>query len=102
MKIRKYILIRVTILLTALIIIYNVAYYTLSEYLQEDRFSFVSELDRSFELSLIFSIVFLLFLLIEVYIFHIQQQNNLRNAAMILSLFTTFAVSVLLYANGIL
>jgi len=101
MKIRKYILIRITVLLIAFIIIYNVAYYTLSEYLQEDRFSFVSELDRIFELSLIFSVVFLLFLLIEVYIFHRRQQNNLRNAAMVLSLFTIFVVSVLLYANGI-
>jgi len=101
MKIRKYILIRITVLLIAFIIIYNVAYYTLSEYLQEDRFSFVSELDRIFELSLIFSVVFLLFLLIEAYIFHRRQQNNLRNAAMILSLFTTCVVSVLLYANGI-
>jgi hypothetical protein len=101
MKIYKFILIRITILLIALIIIYNGAYYTLSEYSQEDKFSFVAELDRIFELSFIFSIIFLFFLLAEIYIFNRRQQTNLRNAAMIFSLFTTILVIALFYANGI-
>jgi hypothetical protein len=101
MKIRKFILIRIAIVLIALIIIYNGAYYTLSEYLQQDRFSFVAELDRIFELSLIFLIIFLLFLLAEIYLFNKRQQTNLRNTAMIFSLFVAILVLALLYANGI-
>jgi hypothetical protein len=101
MKTHKYILIRILTLVIALIIIYNGAYYTLPNYLQEDRFSFISELDRIFELSLIFSIIFLLFLLAEIYIFSKRQQTNLRNVAMIFSLFTTIVVIALFYINGI-
>jgi hypothetical protein len=101
MKIRKFILIRITILLIAFIVIYNGAYYTLSEYLQQDRFSFVAEVDRIFELSLMFSILFLLFLLLESYVFNKRQQTNLRNAAMIFSLFIIILVIALCYANGI-
>ena len=81
------------------IIIYNGAYYTLTEHLQEDRFSFVSELDRFLELSLIFSIIFLLFLLFEIFIFNKRQQSNLRNAAIIFCSFVTLSVISLIYAN---
>ncbi|WP_017496458.1 hypothetical protein [Flavobacterium sp. WG21] len=101
MKTHKFILIRIAIVLGALLIIYNGAYYTLPEYIQQDSFSFIAEIDRIFELSLIFSIVFLLFLLVEIYIFKKRQQTNLRNAAMILSLFITILVIALVYANGI-
>ncbi|WP_264530286.1 hypothetical protein [Flavobacterium sp. N502540] len=101
MKTHKFILIRIAIVVGALLIIYNGAYYTLPEYIQQDSFSFIAEIDRIFELSLIFSIVFLLFLLVEIYIFKKQQQTNLRNAAMILSLFITILVIALVYANGI-
>lgn len=101
MSIHKFILIRIAIVLIAFLIIYNGAYYTLSEYLQEDRFSFVAEIDRIFELSLIFSIVFLLFLFAEIYLFNKRQQYNLRNAALIFSGFITLLVIALFYANGI-
>lgn len=101
MKTHKFILIRIAIVLGALLIIYNGAYYTLPEYIQQDGFSFIAEIDRIFELSLIFSIVFLLFLLVEIYMFKKRQQTNLRNAAMILSLFITILVIALVYANGI-
>jgi hypothetical protein len=101
MKTHKYILSRILTLVIAIIIIYNGAYYTLPKYLQEDRFSFVSELDRIFELSLIFSIIFLLFLLVEIYIFNKREQTNLRSVAMIFSFFTTIVVIALFYINGI-
>ncbi len=99
MKIHKYILIRITVLLIALIIIYNGAYYTLSEHIQEWRFSFVAELDRIFELSLIFLIMFLLFLLVEIYIFNRRQQTNLRNTAIFFCSFVTILVITLIYIN---
>ena len=101
MRIYKFILIRIAIVLIVLLIIYSGAYYILPEYLQEDRFSFVAEIDRILELSLIFSSVFLLFLLAEIYQFNKRQQYNLRNAAMIFSLFITILVIALFYANGI-
>ena len=84
-----------------LIIIYVGTKYTLSEYLLEDQFSFVSELNRFFELSLIFSIVFLVFLLFEIYIFNQRQHTYLRNLAIIFSIFTSIVVIALFYANGI-
>jgi hypothetical protein len=101
MKTHKFIFIRIAIVLVALLIIYNGAYYTLPEYIQQDSFSFIAEIDRVFELSLIFSILFLLFLLAEIYLFNNRQQTNLRNAAMFLSLFITILVIALFYANGI-
>jgi hypothetical protein len=101
MKIYKFILVRVAVLLIALLIIYNGAYYTLSEYLQKDRFSFVAEVDRIFELSLIFSIVFLLFLSAEIYLFNKRKQTDLRNAAIIFSLFIAILIIALFCANGI-
>ncbi len=101
MSIHKFILIRIAIVLIAFLIIYNGAYYTLSESLQEDRFSFVAEIDRIFELSLIFSIVFLLFLFAEIYLFNKRQQYKLRKAALIFSGFITLLVIALFYINGI-
>ncbi|BFM45343.1 hypothetical protein CFS9_39840 [Flavobacterium sp. CFS9] len=101
MKTHKFILIRIATLLVALLIIYNGAYYTLPEYIQEDSFSFIAEIDRIFELSLIFLVLFLLFLLIEIYLFNKRKQANLRSAAMIFSLFVFILVITLFYANGI-
>lgn len=97
----KYILIRMLTFVIPLIIIYYGAYYTLPTYIQEDRFSFVGELDRIAELSLIFSIIFLCFLLAEINKFNNRKQTNLRNVAMIFSLFMTIVVIALFYLNGI-
>ncbi len=86
-------------LLIGLLMIYNGTHYTLPEYLKEDSFSFIAEIDRILELSLIFSVLFLLFLLAEIYILNKRKQTDLRNSAIILSLSIAILVIALFYAK---
>lgn len=97
MKISKYLLIRIITLIIGFIVIWNIAYYTLPKYIQEDDFVIVAELDRIFSLNLYFSIIFLIFILIEIYLFNKRKQTKLKNQATILSIFLTVLIVVLIY-----
>ncbi len=56
--------------------LYYGAYYTLPKYIREDGFGFIVEIDRFFTLSSAFSLLFLIYLLIEIKNF----MENLRSA----------------------
>ncbi|NRS90370.1 putative membrane protein [Flavobacterium sp. 7E] len=99
MKTCSYIIYRIAILVSTLIIIWNVTYYTLSTDIQEHRFGFVTEVARIFRFSLIFSLPFLLFLISEIYKFNKRKEFKLRKAAIILTVLVTLLVVTLIYFN---
>lgn len=99
MKILQYILLRFLFFTIPITSFYYGAYYTLPKYIQEDGFCFMSEIDRFFELSLIFSVIFLTFLCWEIYKFNNRKEINLKNTALVFSIFITIIVLVLVYLN---
>ncbi len=99
-KIIQYILFRTLFFAIPIITFYFGAFYTLPKYIQEDGFCFMSEIDRFFELSLIFSIIFLAFLYWEIHKFNTRKQINLRNTALIFAVFMTIIVFLLVYLNS--
>jgi hypothetical protein len=98
-KIIKYILLRILFFTVPILIFYFGAYYTLPKHIQEDGFCFMAEIDRFLEVSLIFSIIFLIYLCFEAFKFNNRKQVNLRNVALILSMFVISVVVFLIYSN---
>lgn len=100
MKLLQYITVRILLFAIPITSFYYGAYYTLPKYIQEDGFCFMSEIDRFFELSLIFSIIFLAFLYWEIHKFNTRKEINLRNNALVFSIFIAIIVFLLVYLNS--
>jgi len=95
MKVIIYLGTRLTIFTIGIILLYYGAYYTLPKYIREDGFGFIVEIDRFFTLSSAFSLLFLIYLLIEIKKFKKFRDIKLKNAAIGLSVFTFIITTIL-------
>lgn len=95
MKVIIYLGKRLAILTIGIILLYYGAYYTLPKNIQEDGFGFIAEIDRIFTLSSAFSLLFLIYLFIEIKKFKKNKNVKLENAAIFLSIFTLIITTIL-------
>ena len=101
LKMKKYLAIRIIILGAASLIIWNVAWYFLPKYLQEDQFSGFAELELIFRVSLVFVILFLAFTLFEIYKFQKVRNVVLRNSAIIFGVFIMILFIAIIFFKNI-
>ncbi len=66
----KYLVIRITIIASVILLLYYGAYFLLPQRYQDDQFSFIGELDAFFRLTAIFLILCLIGFGFETYRFH--------------------------------
>ena len=81
MKEQKYVLTRIATLISIFTIVWNSTRYTFLSSIREDSYLVVAELDRIFYLELIFLILFLLFILTEIYVFTKRKEIKMRNVS---------------------
>ncbi|MEO5911103.1 MAG: hypothetical protein ABIP95_09465 [Pelobium sp.] len=83
MKIFKYLIIRIIILVVMIGIFWNVAHYLVPDEMLNSKFGFLAEGEMFTRLSLVFVILFISFLIYEIYKFHTKKQVKLRNTGII-------------------
>ncbi|NRT16611.1 hypothetical protein HNP99_002982 [Flavobacterium sp. 28A] len=99
MKIFKYILIRILVLIGFLTLLWNNSYYLLPESLQEGKFSFFSEAVVFLRISLLFVFLFLCYTLYELNNYHKNSQYQLRNIAIVFNLTLILIATPLIIYN---
>lgn len=90
----KYLSIRIIAFIIVLIVLSEMAYYTLPKHIREDGYGFIEETDSFFKMSLAFTIISLLFVLNEANKFNKKNFIILRNSALGLAcLFSILTIS---------
>ena len=87
METETYIGSRLIILFIGVILSWYGAYYILPNYIREDGFGFVEQVDVFFSLSFFFSMLFLIYTLCEIQKFKKTRNIKLKNVAIYLSIF---------------